>query len=201
MSPLTMPNETDRLIAALARSGGASSDFDLNPDLAPRGRTLRAAAVLVGIVPGRLGAEVILTKRASHLKHHPGQIAFPGGKQEPGDPSLEATALREAQEEIGLPAALVRLIGRLPSHETVTGFQMTPILAEVAQFSPIPDAGEVEEVFTVPLAHLLNPDRYTIQRRQWRGQWRAYYAVPWGPYYIWGATARILRGLAERASR
>ncbi len=195
-----MPDEMNRLIAALARSGGNSSDFDLNPALAPKDRTLRAAAVLVGLMPGRSGVDVILTKRASHLKHHPGQIAFPGGKQEDGDASLEATALREAQEEIGLPASNVRLLGRLSAHETVTGFQMTPILAEVAQFSPNPDSGEVEEVFTVPLSHLLNPASYAIERRQWRGQWRAYYAVPWGPYCIWGATARILRGLAEGAS-
>lgn len=195
-----MPNELNRLIAALARSGGASSDFDLNPGLMPKDMVLRAAAVLVGIVPDPTGARVILTKRASHLKHHPGQIAFPGGKQEAGDVSLEETALREAQEEIGLPAARVRLLGRLPPHKTVTGFQMTPILAEVAPFTPAPDAGEVEEVFTVPLSHLLNAENYRVERRQWRGVWRSYYAVPWGPYYIWGATARILWGLAERAT-
>ena len=195
-----MPDEISRLTASLARSGGSSSDFDLNPGFAPRGKVLRPAAVLVGILAGPQGARVILTKRASHLKHHPGQIAFPGGKQEDSDASLEAAALREAQEEIGLPPDLVRVVGRLPAHETVTGFLMTPILAEVAAFVPNPDAGEVEEVFTVPLAHLLNPAEYTVQRRQWRGQWRAYYAVPWGPYYIWGATARILRGLAERSA-
>ncbi|MGV8985747.1 MAG: NUDIX hydrolase [Cypionkella sp.] len=195
-----MPDEIARLTAALARSGGASSDFDLNPEFAPQGLVLRPAAVLVGIILGSDGAEVILTKRASHLKHHPGQIAFPGGKQEDIDPTPEAAALREAQEEIGLAPDLVRVIGRLPSHETVTGFHMTPILAEVAQFSPSRDPGEVEEVFTAPLSHLLDPARYSIQRRLWRGQWRSYYAVPWGPYYIWGATARILRGLAERAA-
>lgn len=190
----------DRLIAALTRTGGASSDFDLNPGLLPPGRVLRPAAVLVGVVAGASGAEVILTKRASHLKHHPGQIAFPGGKQEDSDPTPEAAALREAQEEIGLAPDLVRVIGRLPAHETVTGFLMTPILAQVAQFSPSRDPGEVDEVFTVPLSHLLAPGSYSIQRRLWRDQWRSYYAVPWGPYYIWGATARILRGLAERAT-
>lgn len=195
-----MPDEIGRLTAALARSGGASSDFDLNPGFVRQTQTLRPAAVLVGIMADPKGARLILTKRASHLKHHPGQIAFPGGKQESGDATLEVTALREAFEEIGLPSAQVRLIGRLPAHETVTGFAMMPILAEVGTFSPMPDPGEVEEVFTVPLSHLLNPARYTVERRQWRGQWRAYYAVPWGPYYIWGATARILHGLAERAA-
>ena len=193
-----MPNEIARLTEALARSGGASSDFDLNPGLAPQGLTLRPAAVLVAITQGAMGAEVILTKRASHLKHHPGQIAFPGGKQDDSDASLEDAALREAREEIGLSPDLVRILGRLPMHETVTGFSVTPILAEVAPFQPDRDPGEVEEVFSVPLSHVLDPARYSIERREWRGQWRAYYAVPGGPCGIWGATARILRGLAER---
>lgn len=186
----------DRLRDAVLRPGGASSDFDLNPDIPlPPGRTLRPAAVLVAIAGDRL----ILTKRASHLKHHPGQIAFPGGKVETSDPSPEAAALREAQEEIGLPPASVDIWGRLPTHETVTGFAITPILGLVrGAFAPVPEAGEVEEVFTVPLTHILNPDRFVIERRRWRGEWRRYYTVPFGPYYIWGATARILRGLADR---
>ncbi len=192
-----MPDLIARLTAALARSGGASSDFDLNPGFMPSGRPLRPAAVLVGITRN---SHVILTKRASHLKHHPGQIAFPGGKQDDTDLTLEATALREASEEIDLPPSCVRVIGRLPPHETVTGFEMTPILAEVADFAATPDPDEVEEVFTVPLTHLLDLNCYAIRRRLWRGQWRAYYAVPWGPYYIWGATARVLRSLAERAA-
>jgi 8-oxo-dGTP pyrophosphatase MutT (NUDIX family) len=143
-----------------------------------------------------------LTKRSSRLKHHPGQIAFPGGKLDATDPSLEAAALRESREEVGLPEDRVEIWGRLPTHETVTGFMVTPILGQItADFRPIPEAGEVDEVFTVPLAHVLNPARYVIERRRWRGEWRRYYAVPYGPYYIWGATARILRGLAERVAR
>lgn len=188
--------EMDRFRAALARPGGDSSDFDLNPGLQlPPGRVLRPAAVLVAIWQDRL----ILTKRASHLKHHPGQIAFPGGKVEPEDGSPEAAALREASEEIALPPETVQILGRLPAHETVTGFTVTPILGHVRDiFVPVAEAGEVDEVFTVPLAHVLDPGRYVVERRRWRGEWRHYYAVPYGPYYIWGATARILRGLAER---
>ncbi|MBP6735988.1 MAG: CoA pyrophosphatase [Rhodobacteraceae bacterium] len=189
--------EIDRLRAALARPGGDSSDFDLNPGLQLHpGRVLRPAAVLVAVWQDRL----ILTKRASHLKHHPGQIAFPGGKVEPEDGSPETAALREASEEIALPPETVQIMGRLPAHETVTGFTVTPVLAHIRDaFSPIPEPGEVDEVFTVPLAHVLNPAQYVVERRLWRGEWRHYYAVPYGPYYIWGATARILRGLAERA--
>ena len=186
--------DASRLRAALARPAQASSDFDLNPAFQMPDRTLRPAAVLVAVQGDRL----ILTKRSSHLLHHPGQIAFAGGKLDPGDTGLEACALREASEEIGLPVAAVEIMGRLPVHETVTGFTVTPILALISDFTPVPEAGEVDEVFTVPLSHVLNPARYRIEGRRWRGEWRRYYAVPYGPYYIWGATARILRGLAER---
>lgn len=197
-----MPGEVGRLIAALDRPSRASSDYDLNPGvILAEGRVLRQAAVLVALWQRHDETCVILTKRASHLQHHPGQIAFPGGKVEPFDAGPEATALREAQEEIGLEPQNVTVIGRLPTHETVTGFAVTPVLGLIRDdFVPKHDPGEVEEVFTVPLAHLLSPLRYAIEGRMWRGQHRRYYAVPWGPYYIWGATARILRGLAERVA-
>ncbi len=193
--------ETDRLHRALARPAGESSDFDLNPGLAlPPDRILRPAAVLLAVWPHPTGARLILTKRASHLKHHPGQIAFPGGKVDAGDVSASAAALREASEEVGLAPENVEVIGSLPDHETVTGYSVKPILGLVrADFVPNPEPGEVEEVFTVPLSHVLDMRSFVVERRDWLGQWRSYYTVPYGPYYIWGATARILRGLAERA--
>jgi 8-oxo-dGTP pyrophosphatase MutT (NUDIX family) len=190
----------DRLRAILARSAGESSDYDLNPDIRlPEGRVLRPAAVLVPVWLRPEGPRMILTKRSSHLQHHPGQVAFPGGKIDAGDGSPEAAALREASEEIGLSAGLVTILGRLPAHETVTGFTVTPVLAVVrGGFVPVPEAGEVDEVFSVPLDLVLTSGNYAVERRLWRGQWRRYYAVPWGPHYIWGATARILRGMADR---
>lgn len=195
-----MPSDEERLRVALTRPARPSSDFDLNPAIVlPEGRVLRPAAVLVPVWLRADGARLILTKRSSHLQHHPGQIALPGGKVDAGDDGPVGAALREAQEEIGLPSAQVEILGELPTHETVTGFSVTPVLALVrGDFTAVPEAGEVDEVFSVPLAHVLTVDRYRIERRRWRGEWRRYYAVPYGPYYIWGATARILRGLADR---
>ena len=192
-----------RLRAALDVTAVSSSDFDLNPDVVlPETRKLRPAAVLVAVQDGARGAELVLTKRASTLRNHPGQIAFPGGRQDAGDRDLTATALREAREEVGLPAASVDVLGLLPPHETVTGFQVTPVLAQItAPVAYHPEPGEVAEIFSVPLDHVLDPGQFRVERRMWRGTWRNYYIVPWGPYYIWGATARILRGLAERVSR
>jgi 8-oxo-dGTP pyrophosphatase MutT (NUDIX family) len=196
---MTNPVEA-RLRDALSRPAGPSSDFALNPGIRPTAdKPLRPAAVLVPVRLRPEGAVLILTKRSSHLKHHPGQIAFPGGKVDATDATPEAAALREAREEIGLHPDRVEILGALPVHETVTGFAITPFIGLIqGPFDPVPEAGEVEEIFTVPLSHALTPARFAIERRQWMGVWRRYYAIPYGPYYIWGATARILRGLADR---
>lgn len=174
-----------------------SSDFDLNPGVElPEGRKLRPAAVLM-LITG--DARVVLTKRAAQLKHHPGQISFPGGKQDEGDSSLWACALREAEEEIGLDPAGVEPLGTLPEHETVTSFRVSPQVALLRERQTFhPNEGEVAEVFEVPLTHVLNPTNFIVEGRMWQGRIRYYYTVPYGPYYIWGATARMLRGLADR---
>jgi 8-oxo-dGTP pyrophosphatase MutT (NUDIX family) len=182
---------------ALAITGDASSDFDLNADVEIPDIDLTPAAVLIGI---RGETEtVILTKRSARLKHHPGQIAFPGGKQDPTDATVVDAAMREANEEIGLLRETVDVLGTLPPHQTVTRYRVTPVVGIIrGDFHPIAEAGEVSEVFEVPLAHLLDPDMYRVEGRRWQGRKRLYYAAPFGPYYIWGATACILHGLAVR---
>jgi 8-oxo-dGTP pyrophosphatase MutT (NUDIX family) len=183
---------------ALRAPAGGSSDFDLNPGVRPAGRPrLRPASVLVPLVQRGAALNLILTRRAALLKHHPGQVAFPGGKQDPDDPTPAAAALREAREEIGLDD--VALLGRLDLHETVTGFSVTPFVGLAAPgFRPVIDRREVDEVFEVPLRFALDLANFRIQARAWQGQIRRYYVIPYGPHYIWGATARILRTLADR---
>lgn len=197
--PLTFDNISRAIAAA---EGTTSSDFDLNPEVRaswPVNSVLRPAAVLVPLIQRRSGGlDVILTKRASHLKHHPGQIAFPGGKVEDGENTITA-ALREAREEIALPENSVEILGEMPFHQTVTAFRVTPVVAAIhSEFTAIPEPGEVAEVFRVPLSYLADRSNYLVEGRFWGGQKRLYYTIPYGPYYIWGATARMLLGIQER---
>jgi len=177
-----------------------SSDFDLNRNARlPNNRKLSKAGVLVGICfPQQGEPAVLLTKRASHLTNHPGQVAFPGGKFELQDSTLTNTALREAEEEIGLDRSIPQKLGVLPNHETITRFLVTPVMFKLPDKLYLKiDKNEVDEVFYVPLRHILNLENYCIQARKWKEEVRYYYVVPYGPYYIWGATARILYGFAE----
>lgn len=189
-----------RLLRAIDLGANAhSSDFDLNAGTRVKPKqTLRDAAVLVLFVEVAGVWQIVLTKRASALRHHPGQIAFPGGKKDDADASLKAAALREAHEEIGMNPAEVEVLGCLGAHDTVTGFRVTPVLGIAKDgFEPIPEAGEVDEVFNVPLSHLLDPHNTRIEQRTWMGAARNYYVMPYGPFYIWGATARMIVGLRD----
>lgn len=187
---------------ALTQGGRPSSDFDLNPEARPKPVILKPAGVLLPIIERASGLQLILTKRSATIKNHPGQIAFPGGRVDPEDVTHVSAALREADEEIGLQPSLVEVLGELPTHETVSNYTMHPVVGWVTQdFTPRLEEAEVSEIFEVPLTHVLNVSNYAVQSRIWRRQMRRFYTVPYGPYYIWGATARVLRSFAEKVSQ
>jgi len=184
---------------------GPGSDDDLNPEMRARrmGVTAqRPAAVLCGLIERPEGFRVVLTKRTPHLRHHAGQIAFPGGKVAPGDMSPLAAALREAEEEVGLVADQVEVLGSLDPYLTVTGFKVVPFVGIIAPvWRPVADPGEVAEVFEVPLDFLMDPANRVRHSYQRGGERRHYYAMPYGERYIWGATAGMLKGFADRVAR
>ena len=156
------------------------------------------ASVLFPIVLREHRPTVLLTQRTEHLRDHPGQISFPGGRGEPEDASPAHTALREAEEEIGLSAAPVEIIGYLPEYRTGTGFRVTPVVAILTPpFDLRPDPREVASIFEVPLAFLLDVANHQQHSRHYRGKLRHFVAMPYGDYFIWGATAGIIVTLAR----
>lgn len=165
-----------------------------------------AASVLVPLVPRAGGLQVLLTRRTAHLRDHAGQISFPGGRAEAHDADAAATALREAQEEVGLDPGRVEVLGRLPAYTTVTSFVVTPVVALVDSPGALKlDPFEVDEAFEVPLAFLMDPAHH--HRHEWNvgGVQRHFLSMPWrgpaGEYFIWGATAAMLRNLYAFLSR
>ena len=163
------------------------------------GLPLTPAAVLFPIVLRDSGATVLLTQRTAHLRDHAGQISFPGGRVEDEDLSPSHTALRETEEEIGLAREHIEILGFLPEYRTGTGFRVTPVVALVTPpFDLKPDPFEVAEVFEVPLAFLLDPDNHKPHSMHYRGALRHFYAMPYGDYFIWGATAGMIRSLTHR---
>ena len=157
---------------------------------------LTAAAVLVPIVEHPGGLTVIFTKRTSHLKAHSGQVSFPGGRAEPEDPTPEFTALRESEEEIGLAMDRVEVLARLPDYLTRTGFRVTPVVGLITPpFDLAPDPREVEDVFEVPLAFLLDPKNHRRRSREIQGRSVSYYELKYEQRTIWGATAGMLVNL------
>jgi 8-oxo-dGTP pyrophosphatase MutT (NUDIX family) len=151
------------------------------------------AAVLVPVIERADRLTVLFTQRSDTLPDHPGQISFPGGRQEPEDKSAREAALREAREEIGLDVSRVTLLGELPPYETVTGYRVIPVVGWVTPPVEVTiDPKEVSEVFEVPFAHFRDACNFRLRSRLVNGLERRYYEVPYGDYYIWGATAAML---------
>lgn len=194
----------ERLASALhplqAPPRGAPRNLDELEGLLPATRTLVPAAVLVGVV-ARETPGVLFTVRNGNLRHHAGQVSFPGGRIEPGDAGPLAAALREAYEEIGLQASQVRPIGWLDPLATATGFRVLPLVARIApDVTPVADPGEVATVFEVPLAYLLDPGNLQRVAMTYRGRTRHVleYLPHEGGARIWGATASMLEDLQAR---
>lgn len=178
---------TDENRAALAREGSVR---------AGRGNELTPAAVLIPLIMHENELKILLTQRTAHLHDHPGQISFPGGRSDPQDTSAIDTALREAEEEIGLPSHRVEVLGSLPHYLTITGYQVTPVVSLVdAGHAYEPDEFEVADIFEVPMAYLMNPHHH--EQRMWESPqgYRRFYAMPYENKFIWGATAGMLRNL------
>ncbi len=180
-------------------SAASRSDYDLNPDGRVIGRTLTPAAILAPLVERDSGLTVLLTRRSDSLRRHSGQVAFPGGRAEPGETPLE-TALRETWEEIGLHRDFIRPVGMGDTYETGTGFAITPVVAFVQPgFTLERHEAEVAEIFETPFAFLMDPNNHELRAMKAAdGVERRFYAMPYEERTIWGATAGMVRGLYDR---
>jgi 8-oxo-dGTP pyrophosphatase MutT (NUDIX family) len=177
-------------------------DGQETPVPVPNIALLKPAAVLVGLIDRPQGATLLLTQRATALRMHSGQVAFPGGRMDETDGTPLETALREAHEEIGLERQHVTPIGYLDAYLTGTGYRVTPVVARITpDFVLNLNPEEVDEVFEVPLSHVLDPAMHRREGREWKGIWRSYYAISFEERYIWGATAGIIRHLFERLAK
>lgn len=179
---------------------GEAGDMSVQERLqvhAALGRTVRPAGVLILLVEHDDALNVVLTQRTAHLHDHAGQISFPGGRQDEGDADIIATALREAEEEIGTDSSQIEIVGTLPNYVTVTAYEITPVVARSAPQRYQADPFEVADVFEVPLAHLLDERSWRRDSFMREGQRREYWAVPFQERYIWGATAGMLRTFRE----
>jgi len=216
--PLDGPWAREELIERLARRqpgrrgfGGTSDpveaaevreatrgDHDLNPGETPPSAALRPAAVLVPLIEHPGGITVLLTQRTAHLSAHAGQVSFPGGRIEAEDADEIAAALRETEEEVGLPREHVSIIGRLDTYVTGTGFEIAPIVGIIRPPYPLTiDPFEVAEAFEVPLSYVLDRRNHNRTERESAGRTRVFFVLPYEGRNIWGATAGMLVNLAE----
>ncbi len=183
--------------APVASRRRVRGDHDLNPGMKPPAE-LRRAAVLVPLIEREPELTVLLTERTAHLAAHAGQVSFPGGGVEPQDRDDIAAALRETEEEIGLPPDRIDVIGRLDTYVTRTGFRVEPVVGLVRPpFTLRPDANEVADVFEVPLSVILDPAYPQRRSRMFQGRERYFYVYPHADRFIWGATAGMLLNLRE----
>jgi 8-oxo-dGTP pyrophosphatase MutT (NUDIX family) len=170
----------------------------LEGDVIEEDGPITPAAVLVPIVE-RPEPTVILTERLATMRKHPGQISFPGGRIDPGDGGPVAAALREAEEEIGLPPRAVDVVGIADCYRTVTGFEVTPVVGVLPPgLALAPHPGEVAAMFEAPLDYLLRPEHQIVRTVEWRGRERCYYEIEWQGKRIWGATAAMIVNLSRR---
>jgi 8-oxo-dGTP pyrophosphatase MutT (NUDIX family) len=193
-----MPLERVRSLLRAPFTPQPHGDWDLMRDAPPADEALMPAAVLMAI-SNEPQPQLLFTRRTAHLKRHAGQVAFPGGRQDAGDPDAVAAALREAEEEVALPRSAVEVLGTLDPYRTGTGFLVTPVVGVVPPGLQLrADPGEVDEVFHVPLAHVLDPANHLRQTGHWQGQERHYWSIRHDRHVIWGATAGMIIGLSRR---
>jgi 8-oxo-dGTP pyrophosphatase MutT (NUDIX family) len=193
--PFTIPSRAD--IAARLASSPPLEELltadDLEKQQLNSQQPLKPAAVLLLVVNHPGEPTVVFTQRTAGLADHAGQISFPGGRFDEGDGTPERTALREAEEEVGIPAERIEILGRLPEYRTSTGYAVTPVVGWAEPpLAYRPDPREVADVFEVPLAFLLDAGNHRYEKAFYRGRMRNYWAMPYGERFIWGATAGIL---------
>ena len=184
------------------------SNEDANPETKPTNilktkpdnrNELIPAAVLVLIIIRNDGLQVLLTKRNENLKHHAGQISFPGGRVDDSDRNVQHTALRETEEEVGLKPALIKIIGELDQYIVGTGYLVSPIIGVIEPpFELVKQEDEVAEIFEAPLDFLISPENFKRYSRNFNGKTHYHFAITWENHFIWGATAGMLRNLSDR---